>query len=91
MFTEGQTVVVESKLGWIKVFNLCTVKEVTWTGFIVGNTQFDELGTQRGSDKSHKVFVPNAEYSTGKTAMQALTESAAEISEDTRLAALRFL
>lgn len=91
MFTQGQMVVVESKLGWTKVFNLCQVKEVTHTGFIVGNTQFDMFGTQRGSDKDHKVFLPDAEYTTSQTAMQALTECAATISEDTRLAAIKFL
>lgn len=91
MFTQGQMVVVESKIGWIRVFNLLPIKEVTWSGIIVGNTQFDCFGTQRGSDKSHKIFLPDAEYTTTHTAEQMLTKCAAEISEDTRLAAIKYL
>lgn len=84
-------VVVESRIGWIKVFNLLPVKEITWSGFIVGNTRFDIFGTQQGSDRFHKVFPPDAEYTTTQTAMQALAECAATISEDTRMAAIKFL
>lgn len=91
MFTQGQMVVVESKIGWIKVFNLLPVKEVTWSGIIVGNTQFDIFGTQRGDDKTHKIFLPDAEYTTTQTAMQALAECVATIIEDTRRAAIKFL
>jgi len=91
MFTKGEYVVVESKIGFVKVFNLCMITKVDSNGIVIGKTQFDANGNQRSKVRLHKAFLPDAEYTTTQTAMQALTECAAEIGEETRLAAIRHL